>query len=417
MKQSASGNSRSGPRRPSASSSSDRWNQAVIVKAISGLHRRKKPLWSRRIREENPALFAAAIHWFGSYRSAVTAAGIQYESIQKSIPGRWNIKTVGQELRRLHRQKKPLHHAAIERENPALVLAAYRYFGSYGSAVTAAGLDYDRIRVRSMPSWDKTRVVRRLQELEQSQTGLWKRSVRRVDPYLDRAADRCFGSYQKAVRASGVSSELLTPPPYRFWSPQRIVDELKTTYQKNPRLLKPARLTGTRQRKLLRACRRRFGSYRSALDAAGISYQEVVTPPVMNAQEIVNNLTQLFEKGRDLRYSQLRLSNRRLLDSSRRVFGSYENAMRSAGLDYPPAPPMRHWTATLVLRTLRELNLKRADLRYRHFRKARLPLFEAARHYFGTYLAAIHVAGIDYTEMVSKQLERELPGRKHPESR
>jgi hypothetical protein len=389
----------------------DRWNPPLIVKTIQQLHRQKKPLWSREIRQTNGALHSAAIHWFGSYRKAIAAAGIDYQSIQRMVPGRWNPQNVQRELRRLHRDKAALHHAALERENPALMLAAYRYFGSYGSAVSAAGLNYDRIRVRPMPSWDKERVIRRIKELEKNKIGLWKRAVRRADPYLDRAADRCFGSYQRAVRLSGVSTDLLKPPPYRFWSPQRIVDELKTTYRKNPRLLKPSRLVGKKQR-LLRACRRRFGSYRRALDAAGISYGEVVTPPPMTAEEIIAKLSDQFERGRDLRYSHLRDTNRRLLDAAKRVFGSYQKAVEAAGLDYPPAPPMRHWTAQLVLKTLKDLYRKHADLRYRHFRKARLPLFEAARHYFGTYLGAIKVAGIDYSEMVAEQLARELPARR-----
>ena len=389
----------------------DRWNPPLILQTIRQLHKQKKPLWSREIRETNGALHSAAIHWFGSYRKAIAAAGIDYQTVQRVVPGRWNPQNVQRELRRLHRNKVSLNHAALERENPALVLAAYRYFGSYGSAINAAGLNYDRIRIRPMPSWDKKRVIQRIQELEKTKTGLWKRAVRRTDPYLDRAADRCFGSYKRAVRASGVSTDSLKPPPYRFWSPEQILDQLQSTYHKNPRLLKPCRLTGKKQR-LLRACRRRFGSYRRALDAAGIAYGEVVTPPPMTADEITTKLSNLFERGRDLRYSQLRETNRRLLDASRRVFGSYQKAIRAAGLDYPPAPPMRHWTAQLVLKTLKELHRKNVDLRYRHFRKARLPLFEAARHYFGTYLGAIKVAGIDYSEMVARQLARELPARK-----
>jgi molybdenum-dependent DNA-binding transcriptional regulator ModE len=397
--------------------SSDRWNSELIIQTLENLHRKNKPIWSRQIRESNPALFAAAIHWFGSYRNAIEAAGIEYRSIQKSVPGRWNTHTVRRELRRLHRDKTPLHHAALERENPALVLAAYRYFGSYGSAIAAAGLKYDRIRIRPMPSWDKKRVIGRIKELEKNKTGLWKRAVRRVDPYLDRAADRCFGSYKRAARLSGVPLDLLQPPPYRFWSPEKIVDDLKRTYQQNPRLLKPARLVGKKGR-LLRACRRRFGSYRRALHAAGISYGEVVMPPAMTAAEIIAKLTELFERGKDLRYSHLRDSNRRLLEASRRCFGSFEKAVLAAGLDYPPAPPMRHWTATLVLKTLKDLHRRHVDLRYRQFRKARLPLFEAARHYFGTYLGAIKLAGIDYSDMVGEQLSKELPARKrsHQES-
>jgi molybdenum-dependent DNA-binding transcriptional regulator ModE len=409
---SALANSRSGARHSGKSNDHqrDRWNPSLILQTIRKLHRQKKPMWSRQIRETNGALHSAAIHWFGSYRKAVAAAGIDYRSIQRIVPGRWSPQNVQRELRRLHRNKSALHHAALERENPALMLAAYRYFGSYSSAVSAAGLNYDHIRVRPMPSWDKKRVIRRIKELEKNKSGLWKRAVRRVDPYLDRAADRCFGSYQRAVRLSGISADALKPPPYRFWSPQRILDELQTTYQKNPLLLKPCRLVGKKQR-LLRACRRRYGSYRQALDAAGIPYGEVVMPPSMTAEQITAKLSDLFERGKDLRYSHLRDTNRRLLDAARRVFGSYQKAVLAAGLNYPPAPPMRHWTAQLVLKTLKDLHRKNVDLRYRHFRKARLPLFEAARHYFGTYLGAIKLAGIDYSEVVSEQLARELPAR------
>jgi hypothetical protein len=390
---------------------SDRWTVDLILQTLRKLHKQRVPMWSRQIRKSNGALYSAAIHWFGSYRNAIESAGIEYQSVRRLERGRWNTKTVRRELRRLYQDKAALHHAAIEKENPALVLAAYRYFGSYGSAINAAGLNYNRIRVRPMPSWDKKRVINRIREIEKNKTGLWTRAVRRVDPYLDRAANRCFGSYRRAARLSGIAPDQLQPPPYRFWSPERIVGELQNTYAKNPRLLKPSRLVGKKLR-LLRACRRRFGSYRKALDAAGISYGEVVIPPAMTPREVTTQLSELFEQGQDLRYSRLRETHRRLLDSSVRCFGTYQKAVQAAGLDYPPAPPMRHWTASLVLKTLKDLHRKHTDLRYRQFRKARLPLFEAARHYFGTYLGAIKLAGIDYNQMVARQLARELPRRK-----
>jgi len=377
------------------------------------LHRQGKPMWSRKLRKSNAALHSAAIHWFGSYRKAITAAGLDYTSVQKLDIGRWNPQTVCRQLRQLHRSKVPLHHAAVDRNHPALMVAAYRYFGSYGSAINAAGLDYDRIRVRPMPSWDKKRVARQLKELEKNQSGLWKRAVRRADPYLERAANRCFGSYERAARAAGIPLKSLQPPPYRFWSPTRITDDLRSLYRRSPRLLKPKTLSQNKHR-LLQACRRRFGSYKRALHAAGIQYGEVarITAPSLSAEQIVSWLKDLFDRGRDLRYSKLGEYNPRLLDAARRCFGTYEAAMNAAGFDYPPAPPMRHWTAKLVRKTLKELHRKNADLRYRQFRKARLPLFEAARHYYGSYLNAIKTSGIDYTQMVSEQLARQLPTRK-----
>jgi hypothetical protein len=391
-----------------------RWSRELVVVELSKASKRGQPLWSRHLRKSNPALHSAAIHWFGNYRNAVAAAGLDYSNVRKLELGRWNPKTVCRQLRQLHQQKLPIHHAAVDRDHPDLMVAAYRYFGSYGSAVKAAGLNYDRIRVRPMPSWDKKRVQRRIKELERCEAGLWKRAVRRADPYLQRAADRCYGSYEKAIRAAGISSTALRPPPYRQWSPSRITDDLRKLYRRNPRLLKPTNLSQD-QHRLLQACRRRFGSYERALAAAGIKYKEVarVTAPPLSAAEIITWLKDLFDKGRDLRYSKLAQSNPRLLEASRRCFGSYERAINAAGFDYPPAPPMRHWTAAIVLKTIKTLHRQHKDLRYRQFRKARLPLFEAARHYYGTYLNAIKAAGINYTDMVSDQLARQLPARKN----
>lgn len=387
------------------------WNSQVIISQLRNLHRQAQPIWSRRIRQSHSSLYAAAIHCFGSYRKAVTAAGVDYRSVQQTVPGRWNRQSVCRELRRLHREHAPLHHAAAEVKHPALVMAAYRYFGSYGAAVNAAGLNYLRIRVRPMPSWDRKRVLGRLKELEAQEAGLWKRAVRRIEPYLERAARRTCGSYERAAKIVGIPRNRLMAPPYRIWSPARIVNDLHELRQKNPRLLKPALMTENYPR-LLRACRRQLGSYAKALEAAGISYHDVVHPPTMSASEVVNRLTALFEHGKDLRYSHIRRGSSKLFNAARRCFGSYQAAVNAAGLDYPPAPPMRHWTAPLVLKNLLDLHRRHKDLRWRQFRKANLPLYEAAKHYFGSYQSAIKRAGIDYGSVVSEQLHRQLPARK-----
>ena len=401
----SSASEKSDERKPS------RWNSQTILTQLRGLHRQSKPMWSRRIRRSHSSLYSAAIHCFGSYRKAITAAGVDYRSVQQMVPGRWNRQTVCQELRRLHREHEPLHHAAAETKHPALVLAAYRYFGSYGAAVNAAGLNYNRIRIRPMPSWDRQRVLRRIKELDTADSGLWKRAVRRVEPYLERAARRTFGSYEKAAKVVGIPHDRLKAPPYRIWSPVRIVSDLLALYRQDPRLLKPAALMESNP-KLLRACRRQLGTYRQALQAAGIPYDQVVHPPSLSPQEVVSRLTSLFERGRDLRYSHLRRHSSKLFNAARKCFGSYQAAVNAAGLDYPPSAPIRHWTAPLVLKNLTDMHRRKADLRWRQFRKANLPLYQAAKHYFGSYQTALKKAGIDYARMTTEQLHRQLPARR-----
>lgn len=367
-------------------------------------------MWSRRIRRSHSSLYSAAIHCFGSYRNAVKAAGVDYRSVQRLVPGRWNRQTVCRELRRLHREREPLHHAAAETKYPALVLAAYRYFGSYGAAINAAGLKYDDIRIRPMPSWDRKRVLRRLKELKSADAGLWKRAIRRVEPYLERAARRNFGSYERAAKIAGIPRDRLKALPYRIWSPVRIVSDLMALYRKDPSLLKPAMLM-EKKPQLLRACRRQMGSYQLALKAAGIPYETVVYPPSFTADEVLARITSLFERGRDLRYSYVRRTSSKLFNAARKCFGSYEAAVNAAGIDYPPSAPMWHWTAPLVLKTLTEMHRGNADLRQRQFRKSNLPLYKAAIHYFGSYPSALKRAGIDYSRMATEQLHRQLPAR------
>jgi hypothetical protein len=385
------------------------WNRQRIIDALRELHRRGMPLWSRSIRRSHLPLYAAARHWFGSYSLAIQSAGLEYNQIRRMTMGRWNRKTVVRELRKLHREKVPLHHAAIERHRRDLVLAAYRYFGSYRSAVEAAGLPYDRIRVRTMPSWDRQRIIRRLHRFKQEGHGLWQRAVRKEEPYLVRAAKRCFGSYESAAKAAGIELSLLVRPNYRIWSPQVIVQKLRGLYARSPSRLKPARLQLDHPQ-LYRASGRRFSTYRKALEAAGIAYAGVarVTSPCLPAPQVIEQLQDLFEKGKDMRYSRMAIEHPRLLNASRRRFGSYVAAMKSAKLDYPPAAPMRHWTAAIVINTLRELNCGQVDLRLRMMKRTRLPLYEAARHYFGNYPCALRAAGIDCDVVERQCLRREI---------
>jgi hypothetical protein len=167
----------------------------------------------------------------------------------------------------------------------------------------------------------------------------------------------------------------------------------------------------------LRVCERRFGCYRKALAAAGIEYDSVARTLAkpMPAEAVVVRLKALYERGKDLRYGALAKGEPRLLDAARRRFGTYRAAVEAAGLAYPPLRPLRHWTEPLVLQTLRELDRADVDLRYAFIKRCYLPLYEAARHYFGNYTNAVRQAGIDYDAVVRRHLRRAplARGRRH----
>jgi molybdenum-dependent DNA-binding transcriptional regulator ModE len=142
-----------------------KWNCGSVVRELKKRARGGEDVWSRGLRVTDSSLHAAAIHWFGSYRAAVEAAGLNYDKICHCIPNTWNREAVIAEIQRLHRKSRPLHHARLERTEPRLVIAMYRYFGSFGNAIQAAGIDYSTVRVRAPRTWHRPRVIKELKQL------------------------------------------------------------------------------------------------------------------------------------------------------------------------------------------------------------------------------------------------------------
>jgi hypothetical protein len=318
-----------------------KWDRATICRELQKLFRDGADISSRTLRRTHSSLHAAAIHWFGSYRKAIEAAKIDYQSVSRRSKNHWSRDSIARQLRQLHDSGQALHHAAMERTHPHLVVGAYRYFGTYRKAIIAAGIDYLKIRVRPPRTWNRARVERELRRLNREKAGLWEREVRRNTPYLPRAAKQLFGSYASAARAAGIKPSALRPPDYRRWSPQCVIDALRQRHEQNMPMY-PARLLDS-QPYLYRAAGKRFGNYRKAIEAAGLEF---------------------------------------------------------------PGRPLHHWTERLVVKTLQDLRADGVDLRYTPMKKRRLPLYEAARYYFGSYTNAVRVAGINYDAIVRKHLRR-----------
>ena len=68
----------------------------------------------------------------------------------------WSKDKIVTVLSRMHRSKESLAHGRIRRENQALLSAAEVYFGSWGKALYAAGIDPNLYFVRH--KWRKRRV-------------------------------------------------------------------------------------------------------------------------------------------------------------------------------------------------------------------------------------------------------------------
>ena len=93
---------------------------------------------------ENRAFASAAKHTFGSWRRTLIAAGIDPNTYHNHGRKEWDHQRVIACLRKRQQEGKSLKCADVSREHRALVNAAQRYFGSWREASRAAGIELEQ---------------------------------------------------------------------------------------------------------------------------------------------------------------------------------------------------------------------------------------------------------------------------------
>ncbi len=240
-------------------------------------------------------------------------------------------------------------------------------------------------------------MVAKLRELAAANEDLGFWAIRKSHPLVFQKALGAFGSYPEARRAAGVG-----PAPLTRWSREKIIEELQKAKRGGAELA-PSRLMRTHA-SLYDAAYEHFDSYGEALAAAGFNYDEIRLSREWSKETIAQKLRELDEKDVDLRSSALARVDGGLWRAACNHFGSYEVAMKRAGLDYPPKKPLAGWVKSGVLQMLRQLHEDGEDLRYSSMKKKRSSLFFAARYYFDSYVGAVGRAGLNYDAIVREQL-------------
>lgn len=132
----------------------------------------------------------------------------------------WSRETVVREILRLQEAGEDLRHSVMSANQQRLVSAAVRYYGSWGAAVTAAGIDYATIRKQSQEArsakvtkWSLETIADEIKKLIDANENLAAANVRQQHPALFSAAvsPRYYGSWRDALTQQGVNyDEILT---------------------------------------------------------------------------------------------------------------------------------------------------------------------------------------------------------------
>lgn len=240
---------------------------------------------------------------------------------------RWDEDRVVGEIRDRHRNGEPL----AARKVPAKLYVAARFHcGSWQAALEMAGLDHDQIREKRRP-WTRDEVLlfvkRAARKRAQNRNGPTMHAL--VAPVQLQMLG-FFGSLAGALRAADVDpATVMTFLPRERRSKEAMVAELRAAVARQPGV-KSKTFFKTR---LGADAVARFGSVAAAIDAIGEEHWTARRQlPMLSAAEVIGRLRARHRQGHAMALNATVREDGRLANAAIKRFGTWRRAMEAAGL-------------------------------------------------------------------------------------
>lgn len=355
-----------------------KWTTKRVLEELRKLSRKGIPMSHEALAERGRQdLLGGIRRYVGSLTRARRLARVPTPPRRSSEPEPWDEDRVVEEILDLHGDGKPL---AASKAPKKLVVAGRCYFGSWGAAIAAAGLDYATIRLRR-PPYEDDELLDLLRKLARQRPQLTLGELH--DHTLAPTLMRRFPSMEAAAKQAGLDG----------W-PHRDVHRPLSKPQTLAALRVRARAGQGVHRMALRrddqrlwlAVNRHFDSVAAALAAARV---RSTSPPrrEWTRDEIKRELAWRKQHG-------LPLHGKAIQDAA--LGGLYQAAVREYGSYYAIAKefgavsPHRRWTKAIVIADLRQLAKQHQPFFSRH---ASVALRHACDRHFGSFRAALAAAG------------------------
>jgi hypothetical protein len=153
---------------------------------------------------------------------------------------------------------------------------------------------------------------------------------------------------------------------------------------------------------ILRAATWHFGSWRLALEAAGLNAEEIARYQKWSRERIVERIQELHAQGHDLSWREVSLHvDPPLAAAALRSngFSSWREAITAAGLEIEEIARYEQWSPERISREIRERHAQSRPLSSKAAQAENPALFCAARRRFGSWDAALEAAGLDAAQV------------------
>ena len=170
---------------------------------------------------------------------------------------------------------------------------------------------------------------------------------------------------------------------------------------------------------LVRAAAWHYGTWKRAIETAGLSYDDVSKYRRWTKERIVAGIREYQAAGGDLSWRVISAEGAPALAAAavrKNVgFSTWFDAVTAAGIDYEKVARYRHWTPQRVVEEIQQLAEKEAPLSSKLVQGNHPPLYNAAKRRFGQWDAALLAAGIDPDKVRQRRAAQDL--QKHRRSR
>ncbi len=180
--------------------------------------------------------------------------------------------------------------------------------------------------------WTRKTITEHIKELHAQGEELNYTSAERNHLNLVRAAAWHFGTWRRAIESADIDYESLSK--YRRWNRERIVARIKELHAQGADLSWRAISTEVDPPLAAAALRANgFPSWREAIEAAGLSIDDVARYKYWDNERVIQAIQELHEQGHPLSSKAMQSSDQSLFCAARRRFGSWDKALKAAGFD------------------------------------------------------------------------------------
>ncbi len=181
--------------------------------------------------------------------------------------------------------------------------------------------------------WNKDAIALEILSMYESGENLNYSSVATNNLSLLRAATRYFGAWEDAVRFAGLDYDSIRR--YKSWSRDRIIARVKDLHAQGVDLSwRNVCLNVDPQLAAAATKKSHFGSWREALEASGLNYDEIRKYREWDDARILDMVRAFHRDGKELNAKNMELEDITLITAARRRFDSWHKALTAAGLDY-----------------------------------------------------------------------------------